>query len=386
VKQSWGPSETGSSSRTSTLREATFGPPAAGPLARAAQVSLQLLLVVAGLALVGFLILQLRLVVFPALFALLLAAVLMPVADRLRRVMPDGLAALIVVVVSALLLGGVVALLAPSVIDELGDLGASIRQGLGQVASALGTIGVSQVEIDAAIDGALEQLRQNSAGLGRSILTGATLVAEMAAALVLVAALLFFLLKDGDRIWGFCLHLLPARRRGDAEELGRRSWTTVSHYVRGVALVALFDSVLIGTALAILGVPLVLPLAVLTFIGGFFPLVGAITAGAVAALVALVSNGVITALIVVAVITLVQQLEGNVVFPLIVGRTIRLHPVPILLALTAGAVVGGVLGALFAVPLVALAWTVLEYAREPEEEEGPAPGKPERDVEVAAPT
>ncbi len=153
---------------------------------------------------------------------------------------------------------------------------------------------------------------------------------------------------------------------------GGGAGTTLGSYLRGVALVALFDAAVIGVALAILGVPLVLPLAVLTFFAAFFPLVGAVTAGAVAALVALVSNGVVTALIVVAVITAVQQLEGDVIYPVVVGRSIELHPVAILLVLTAGAVVAGIIGALFAVPVAAVIWTAIKYFRDEPDAEGAA--------------
>jgi predicted PurR-regulated permease PerM len=208
------------------------------------------------------------------------------------------------------------------------------------------------------------------------VVTGALFVTELIAGLLLALVLLFFVLKDGYRIWDWIVSLVPGRRREGLREVGSASWSTLGHYLRGVASVALFDAVTIGVALAILGVPLVLPLAVLTFFGAFFPLVGAFTAGFVAALVALVSEGVVTALIVVGVITAIQQLEGDVIYPVLVGRQIRLHPVAILLVLTAGAVVAGIVGALFAVPAAAVAWTAIQHVRGERKpsDTAPAPG------------
>jgi putative heme transporter len=358
-----------------SLRSAALVEPAGTTLGRAAQVCLQLLLVAAGIALVGYILLHVRLVVLPVLAALFLATVLMPISDAMRRVrVPPALAAFLTILVAALLLSGITALLAPPVANELGDLEESFREGLAEVGSTLENVGISQEEIDNAIDDGLQTLEENSGPIGQGIVSGALLVFEVIAGTLLGIVLLFFFLKDGDRIWSWLVSLIPARHREDANEVGRRGWSTLGHYLRGVALVALFDAVVIGAALAILGVPLVLPLAVLTFFSAFFPLVGAVTAGFVAALVALVSEGPVTALIVVAVITAVQQLEGDVIYPVVVGRSIELHPVAILLVLTAGAVVAGVIGALFAVPIAAVIWGAVKYLRgDNGEDEEPRP-------------
>ena len=346
-----------------SLRATVLGPAADTPLARAAQVSLQFLLVAAALAVAGYVVVQLRLVVLPLLVAVFLATVLMPAADWLRRRIPDAIAAFVVMLVALALLGGLTAVLAPSVVSEFGDLGESLREGLGQIGSTLERVGFSQAEIDGAIDDALTSLQDNVGGIGQGVVTGALFVGELVTGLLLALVLLFFLLKDGHGIWNWIVALVPARRRDGLREVGSASWSTLGHYLRGVALVALFDGVTIGVALAILGVPLVLPLAVLTFFGAFFPLVGAFTAGFVAALVALVSEGPVTALIVVGVIVAIQQLEGDLIYPVLVGRQIRLHPVAILLVLTAGAVVAGIVGALFAVPVAAVGWTAIQHLR-----------------------
>jgi putative heme transporter len=373
VRQAPEPPGSGRPSPRGSLRSAGLVEPAGTPLGRAAQVSLQLLLVAAGIALLGYVFLQLRLVILPVLAALFLATVLMPVSDAMRRVrVPPALAAFLTMLVAIALFAGIAALLAPPVANELGDLEESFRQGLAEVGSALESVGISQADIDNAVDNGLQTLEESSGPIGQGVVTGALLVFEVLAGILLGLVLLFFFLKDGGRMWEWMVGLLPIRRRDDAREVGRRSWSTLGHYLRGVALVALFDAVVIGAALAILGVPLVLPLAVLTFFSAFFPLVGAVTAGFVAALVALVSEGPVTALIVVAVITGIQQLEGDVIYPVVVGRSIELHPVAILLVLTAGAVVAGLVGALFAVPVAAVVWGAIRYMRgEADDEPGP---------------
>lgn len=335
------------------------------PLGRAARVSLQILLIAAATAVVAFVLLNLRLVVLPVLAALFLATILKPPADWLkRRGFPGGVAAGLMLALAVAIVVLLARFLAPRVVDEFGGLGNRLEKGFAEVGTFVASLGISQEQIDRAIEAGLGTFRSVGGSIGEGLLTGALLVVELLAALLITLVVLFFLLKDGDRIWSWFVGLLPGRRRGDARELGHRSWSTLGHYVRGVAFVALVDALLIGTGLAIIGVPLVLPLAVLIFFASFFPLIGAITAGFVAALVALVSNGPVAALVVVAIITAVQQLEGNLLYPVVMGRQVELHPVAILLAVTAGGVIAGVLGALFAVPIAAVAWTMISYFRD----------------------
>jgi predicted PurR-regulated permease PerM len=181
---------------------------------------------------------------------------------------------------------------------------------------------------------------------------------------ILIVVLTFFFVKDGGRLWEWILELFHEDRQPVLREVGERAWTALSAYVQGVFLVATIDAVLIGAALLILGVPVAVPLIVLTFVAAFFPVVGAFVAGAAAVLVALVANGLGAALIILAVIVAVQQLEGNVFYPVVVGRKLQLHPVGILLALTAGGVLAGVVGAFLAVPIAAVTGAVLHYTRE----------------------
>ncbi|MDP8959110.1 MAG: AI-2E family transporter, partial [Actinomycetota bacterium] len=170
----------------------------------------------------------------------------------------------------------------------------------------------------------------------------------------LTLPILFFFVKDGEQISGWFLRQVDEQYRDDVRALSRRAWQTVAAYLRGLAVVAFFDAVVIGIGLLVIGVPLVVPLVTLTFFGGFFPIVGAVLAGLLAVLVALVNGGLVDALAVLAVVLVVQQVEGDVLAPLVLGRAVQLHPLVILLALTAGAVVAGVVGAFLAVPTAAV--------------------------------
>ncbi len=162
-------------------------------------------------------------------------------------------------------------------------------------------------------------------------------------------------------MWQAITGRLGTRASAHVDHAGRRAWTTLGGFVRGTAIVAAVDAVLIGTAVAVLGVPFALPLAALTFAGAFLPIVGAVVAGAIAVLVALATQGVVTALILLGVVVLVQQVEGDVLQPIVLGRAVSLHPVVILLAVAGGAALGGIVGAFLAVPVVAVASAVMGY-------------------------
>ena len=176
--------------------------------------------------------------------------------------------------------------------------------------------------------------------------------------------MLFYLLKDGERIWGWLVSLVTPARRDDVRQAGELAWQALAGFVRGQTLVALFDAVLIGSAIAILGVPLALPLAVLTFFGAYVPVIGATVTGLLAVFVALASQGIVAASAVLAAILVVQQIEGNMFQPVVVGRTVQVHPLAILLGVTAGGVLAGIIGAMIAAPVVAVAGAVLRYVRE----------------------
>ena len=324
---------------------------------RLSELSWRLIGVVAAIALIAYVLWQIRLVVLPLLIAVLLTALLQPVAQWLRsRGVPNLLATATVFLGGVGVLAGAISLVVPAVVDELSDLVASVRAGIGELGDLLveAPLGLSQVEAQETIREAERRLTDSLDSIASSVLSGALLVGEVLAGVVIVLVLVFFFLKDGPLIWGWVTRLFGERGQETVERVGEASWIALGQYVRGIVFVATFDAAFIGLALVLIGVPLVIPLAVLTFIAAFVPYAGAVIAGAVAALVALVSNGVAAALLVVLAVLIVQATEGNVLYPLIVGRSMHLHPVGILLAVTTGAVVAGIIGAVVAVPILAV--------------------------------
>jgi len=357
------PPDSLSTSSSPAPSSASPEPPLGGPAA----LALRFLLVAAALAVVALVVAELRLVVLAVALALAIAALLAPLTDALhRRGCPRGLAALIALLGALLALGGIAVLVVPSVVDELGGIGQQVREGGQDVADFVleGPFGISPEEVDELFDRALDGLSDSGTDLARGALSGALLIGELIAGTLLALVLTFFFLRDGARMWAWLVGLAPSRRREDAEEIGRRSWTTLSSYLRGITVVALFDAVLIGLALAIIGVPAALPLAVLTFFGAYIPFVGAVLTGLAAVLVALVTLGTTAAALVAVAVLVVQQVESNVLHPVVVARAVSLHPVAILLAVTTGAVVAGIIGAIVAVPVTAVVAQAGAYLRE----------------------
>ncbi|HYP55290.1 MAG TPA: AI-2E family transporter [Solirubrobacterales bacterium] len=333
----------------------------------ATRVAANLLVLGAAVVLSLWLLSKLRIVVVPVLAAVLVATLLMPPADYLRRRgVPSAVATGLVMLLGALGLAGIFALIGPPFIDQFDELEQSVDEGIDEVVGWLvqGPLHLERSEIDDAIDRGLATLREQSGSIGQGVLSGASLLAEIIAGLLLLLVLVFFFVHDGRRMWSWAVSLAPARHRETMEGAGREVWAAVSGYMRGVALIAVVDAVLIGIALALIGVPLVVPLMVVVFLGAFIPLVGAFVAGAIAVLVALISEGVVAAALVAGAIFVIQQVEGDLLYPNIVGRVIRLHPVAILLALTAGTVIAGIVGALLAVPVAAAVWVAYDHARE----------------------
>jgi putative heme transporter len=189
---------------------------------------------------------------------------------------------------------------------------------------------------------------------------GARTAAAAAGTVLLVFVLLFFLLKDGRGMWGWVLRRVSDRSRPAFVEAGRAGWQTLAAYSRGIVAIAAIDASGIGLALVVLGVPLAFPLALITFLGAFVPIIGATVAGSVAVLVALAANGPATALLTAAAVIAVQQVEGNLLEPLIMKRQVRLHPVVVLVVVTAGTLLGGIAGAFVAVPIAAVVYRVVE--------------------------
>ena len=356
---------------------------ASGPwqdrLGRAAIRSLQVLAVLTLLVIVVWVGVQLRLVVVPLLIAVLIAAAASPLVTWLnRRGLPRAPSVWVTLLAAFAVLGGLGWLVARAAQDQWGELAAGAGEGVKELERFIADspLGLDRKEIEDLWAQAAEFL---AGPQGQGVITGATLVVEILAGTFLGLVLLYFLLKDGDRIWTFLRsELLPDRHSPRFDRVAEEAVSTLGGYVRGTALIALVEATLIGATVAILGVPLALPIAIVVFIGAFIPLLGATAAGALAALIALVSNGVFAALVLVAVVIVVNQLEGDVLSPYVVGKAVSLHPLAVLLALSAGTISAGIIGAILAVPFAAVAWSAITTWRSTED---PVPGSP-----TAAPT
>ena len=346
-------------------------------LSTASAFAWRLLLVVAASYVVAYVLLRVRLVVIPLVLGAAIAALLYRQVDWLdRHRLPRSLAALLVTLGWTLGSIGALVLVGMTVSDEVDALVAGISGGLERLREYLASFGVDALRLSQLQESAAEALRENRQSLTTGVVTGATLLVEVIAGFFLFVVVLFFLLRDGRGIWAWVLARLPEDKRESTDVGGRAALTSLAAYLRGTAIIASVDAVVIGIALALLGVPLVVPLALLVFLGAFIPVVGSSLAGAVAVLVALVAQGPVTALLALAAVVVVQQVEGDVLAPVVFGRALSLHPLVVVVALTGGAVVGGILGAAAAVPLVAAGWAVIRALR-PEVSPDPQPQEDE---------
>jgi putative heme transporter len=359
-------------------------PPA---LRRLAAWSWRLLVVLTAAGLLLYLLIQLKVIVVPVIVALFLATLLVPLVRWLEargwKHLPAVLAVFgaAVVVLAAIILGFI-----PLIGNELDTLRQRADEGVAEVQRFIASrpFGLTEADLNRYLEQARERLTENSGGLTRGAVEGVTLIGELLTGLILCLFLTFFFVKDSERFTRWILDFAGRQRARHLREIGNRSATAVSGYLRGQAAVGAVDAIFIGIGLAVLGVPLVVPLAFLTFVAAFLPLVGAVVAGALAALVALVTKGVTTALIVVGITLVVQQLEGHLLAPLLLGRAVSLHPVVIILALAAGAVLGGIIGAFLAVPIAAVVTAVGTYLRGEPVGKPADPGEPEPETSERA--
>ena len=339
---------------------------------------------------------KLEVLVVPVALATLLAALLLPVVDFLdRHGAPRGGAVALVLLGGIAVVGGIMAFVvtqfiqgAPALVDQVS---ASIK-GVGDWLTT-GPLHVNQDQIDSARKSAIEALQNNQEKLTSGALSTASTLTEIVTGALLVLFTLIFVLHGGRHIYGFVTKIFPQDVRDRVRDAGRAGFHSLIGYVRATFLVALVDAVGIGTGLAIMGVPLALPLASLVFLGAFVPLVGAVIAGFFAVVVALIAKGWIYALITLGLIIAVQQLEAHVLQPLVMGRAVSIHPLAVVLAIAGGGVLAGIVGALLAVPTVAFLNSAVRVlvARDPAAEEaaqeaeaGPIVKAEADDVEAAA--
>jgi putative heme transporter len=312
------------------------------------------ILLVAAIAL--FIAVELAIVVVPVILGLILTTIAAPPTRWLeRRGLPPALATAIIVIGGLFAIIGGLAALVPLFVTQAQDLWPTVVQGWNDLLAWLeeGPLGIDRVQVEGWLDQGLNAIGEQAGEIAGSAVSVATSTIEAFTAFILTVVITFFLVKDGRSVAGWVRERVPAHRRDDVTAYGKRGWESLGGYVRGTAAVAFIDAVGIGLGLLILGVPLVLPLAVLIFFGGFIPVVGAALTGFLAVLVALASEGVVTALLVLAVVAVVQQVESDILQPMIMGRVVPLHPLVVLLVLSAGAKLIGLIGALLAVPLAA---------------------------------
>lgn len=332
-----------------------------------ATAAAQFLLIVAAVVVLGYVLGKLWVILLPVVLGLLIATVLWPPVRFLRRHgWPPALAAALVLVVFLAALGGLIAAIAPSVADQVVLLADQATAGLQDVQERLQDppFNLGEDQIGDAVDSVINNIQGNAQNIAGYALTGVSVVGNGLINLVLALLLCFFFLKDGTR-WVPWLAAQTGPRAGrHVAALSQKTWATLSEFIRQQALVGFIDAFFIGIGLWIFDVPLVLPLAVLTFFGAFIPIIGAFVAGAFAVLIALVDQGLTTALIILGIVLLVQQIEGNVLQPIIQGRGFNLHAGVVILAVTAGGSLAGIIGAFLAVPVAALIAVVYRYIRD----------------------
>nr|WP_202551394.1 AI-2E family transporter [Streptomyces sp. SID8352] len=312
-----------------------------------------------------------RTAVTPVLLALLGTALLGPlhrrlVAARVQRSLAAGLTCVAVVAV----VGGAVYIVVAALVDSGDQIVASLKEAARSIADHFGAAGTS---LDDLASNSRELLAKFGGTAASGVLTGVSVVGEMLAMAVLALLLVFFFLRDSDRAVGTLRALVPARGADLVEAMARRAFGAVEGFMRGTTLIALIDALCITVGLLVLRVPGAVGLGALVFVGAYIPYLGAFISGTVAVLVALADRGFVIGLWALGVVLAVQLLEGHVLQPMIQSRTVQMHPAVVLLAITAGASVAGILGMLLAVPLTAAAFGIVHELRARYTEGAPPP-------------
>jgi len=350
-------------------------------LGRFALRCLQVLVVLALAAVLVFALTQLTLVLIPVLIAIILASAIHPLLAWMRRKgVPSILATWIALIGLLAILGAIGWLITVAVRNQWDELVSSASDGIASLQDYVQHLPfqIDEQQIEDARQSVVDFLTSSSFGSGA--LAGAAAAANFVTGLVLMIVVLFFFMKDGPKIWEFLLRPFTGSSYDRAKRVGGKTVDVLGGYIRGTATVAAVDAIGIGIALAILQVPLALPLAVIVFLTAFIPIVGATAAGILAALVALVANGPLAALIVIIVVIAVNQLEGNFLQPVVMARSLKLHPLIVLIALTIGTVLAGIVGAVLAVPIAAVAWGIVSVWNGPDRPAEPARQKRDESV------
>jgi predicted PurR-regulated permease PerM len=326
--------------------------------------SWRFLVVAAAIGVAIWLVIQLKLLVIPLLIAILVTALLFPAFMwMLRHRVPRWLAIVVSIVGTLAVVTGLLWLAIWQIVREWPSVQARTVEAIEQFRQYLidGPLHLTEQQIDDFLDQARTFLQEQAELLWSGAIAVGSTVGHVVTGAVLALFILLCLLADGAGIWRWTVRLFPRNARVAADGAGRAGWTTVVNYARTQLLVATIDAIGIGLGAALLGVPLAIPVAVLVFLGAFVPIVGAVVTGALAVFLALVYNGPWIALWMLVVVLGVQQLEGHVLQPLLMGSAVKVHPLAVVLVVAGGAMIAGIPGALFAVPLAAFINVVAVY-------------------------
>jgi putative heme transporter len=330
----------------------------------------RLLVILVAVVVLLWVVKRLEVIVVPLLLALMLSALLVPIVDGLdRRGAPRGGAVALVMLSGFAILGGILTFVVSQFIVGVPDLVNQVTRSIDTTKKWLieGPLHLSRQQIDNAGNSAVQALQHNQEKLTSGALSTATAITEIITAALLMMFTLIFFLYGGRNIWHYVTKMFPSDHRDRVRAAGSAGFRALTGYIRATFLVALVDAVGIGTGLAVMAVPLALPLASLVFLGAFIPLIGAVLSGFLAVIVALLAKGLVYALITLGLLVAVNQLEAHILQPLVMGRAVSIHPLAVVVAIATGGVLAGVVGALLSVPTVAFlnnAFQVL-LAKEP---------------------
>ncbi|WP_327637354.1 AI-2E family transporter [Kribbella sp. NBC_00482] len=320
------------------------------------------LVVVAAIAVIGYGMRYLSEVVVPVTVGVLLTALLIPVTTGLQKLrLPRGPAAGITVIATIVVVAGLLTVVGTQIAGQFEDLSNQVGEGVQKVRDlARINFGLTDADITSLFKQLQEQVTSGGA-LGQQAAAFGTTATHAVAGLFIALFCLFFFLYQGEQIWSWLVRLFPRRARDKADSSGRKAWVSLTAFVRATVVVAAVDAIGISLGAAILGLPLVSAIGILVFVGAFIPVVGALISGIVAVLVALVAKGPVIAIIMLAVVIGVQQLESHVLQPFLLGRAVSVHPLAIILAIATGVVIAGIVGALVAVPTAAVLNAIVNH-------------------------
>lgn len=352
------PHETGPSDERDAAQSVPYG------MRLAAAWSWRLLLVVAVVAVAVFLVIQLRLIIIPLLVAVLLGALLVPFSQFLQRHhWPKWLSVAVSMLSALAVVGGLLTLGIWQIVRGSDELAAQSLVAWEQFKAQLlaGPLHLTEEQVNEWVAQAVAAVQQDMGAIWSGALSVGSSLGHFLAGLLLALFATLFILIDGRGIWNWIVGIFPRRGRAAVDGAGKAGWATLQNFVKVQILVATIDAIGIGLGALLLGVPLAVPIAILVFLGSFIPIVGAVVTGALAVFVALVYNGPVIALIMLGVVLLVQQVEGHVLQPLIMGTAVKVHPLGVVVAVATGSLLAGIPGALFAVPFAAVANVMISF-------------------------